>query len=225
VGRGLSLTRCPAPMPGPLRGWLADPSSLLDRLDFTGAGGLQQSEACARGFLRVQVALSFVLDLQARPFIRIDSLEVGSFELAIGGGLRREQRRVRPPDFWFGISNGFGGSTGAYGSPKGRCLAFVQHRADFALRRIARAAGKRHRTQDDADGQKFWRERFQAGAMRPRACLFARILKTKRSARDRHANDFRLVAATMNGKFESTSNNYDESNLNRPHSAPPTRDP
>jgi hypothetical protein len=26
-----------------------------------------------------------------------------------------------------------------------------------------------------------------------------------------------LIAATMNGKFESTSNNYDESNLNRPH--------
>jgi hypothetical protein len=27
--------------------------------------------------------------------------------------------------------------------------------------------------------------------MRPLACFFARILKTKRSTRDRHANDFR----------------------------------
>jgi hypothetical protein len=45
--------------------------------------------------------------------------------------------------------------------------------------------------------------------------LFATILETKRSARDRHANDFRLNTATMNGKFESNSNNHDESNLNR----------
>ena len=64
--------------------------------------------------------------------------------------------------------------------------------------------------------------------MRPLARFFARILKTKRSTWDRHANDFRLnapsqrtdrmkilrSAATMNGKFESNSNNYDESNLN-----------
>ena len=125
-----------------LRGLLSRRPSLPNRLDFACAGRLQQDEALARGFLRILVALSFVLDLQARPFIRIDGLEVGSFELAIGGGLRREQRQVRPPDFWFGISNWFGVSTGAYGSPEGRCLAFVQHRTDFTLRRIARAAGK-----------------------------------------------------------------------------------
>ena len=113
-----------------------------NRLDFAFAGRLQQSEAIARGFLRIQVALSFVLDLQASPFVRIDGLEVGSFELAIGGGLRRQQREVRPPDFWFGISNWFGVSTGAYGSPDGRRFAFVQRRTDFTLRRIARAAGK-----------------------------------------------------------------------------------
>jgi hypothetical protein len=202
--------------------------SLPDRLDFACAGRLQQSEAIARGFLRVQVALSFVLDLQPGPFIGVDGLEVGSFELAIGGGLWRQQRQVRPPDFWFGISNWFGVSTGAQGSPCGRCLAFVQHRTDFTLRRMARASGKRHRTQNDADGQKFWGERFRAGGIRPLACLFATILKRKRSTWDRHGNDFRSnvpgqrrmrSAATMNGKFESTSNNYDESNLNRLHSA------
>ena len=139
------LTRWPATMLGPvarLRGLLLNWSSLPNRLDFACAGHLQQGEALARGFLRILVALSFVLDLQARPFIRIDGLDVGSFELAIGGGLRRQQRRVRPPDFWFGISNWFGVSTGAYGSPEGRCLAFVQHRTDFTLRRIARASGK-----------------------------------------------------------------------------------
>jgi len=125
-----------------LRGLLSKRSSLPNRLDFACAGRLQQSEALARGFLRIQVALSFVLDLQASPFVRIDGLEVGSFELAIGGGLRRQQREVRPPDFWFGISNWFGVSTGAYGSPDGRRFAFVQRRTDFTLRRIARAAGK-----------------------------------------------------------------------------------
>ena len=62
--------------------------SLPDRLDFAGAGRLQQGEAIARGFLRIQVALALVLNLQAGPFIRIDGLEVGSLELAIGGGLR-----------------------------------------------------------------------------------------------------------------------------------------
>ena len=125
-----------------LRGLLSNPSSLPNWLDFACAGCLQQDEALARGFLRILVALSFVLDLQARPFIGIDGLEVGSFELAIGGGLRRQQCRIWPPDFWFGISNWFGVSTGAYGSPEGRCLAFVQRRTDFTLRRIARASGK-----------------------------------------------------------------------------------
>jgi hypothetical protein len=116
--------------------------SLPNRLDFAGAGRLQQGEAIPRGFLRIQVALSFVLDLQAGPLVRIDGLEIRSFEFAIGGGLRRQQRQVRPTDFGFGISNWFGVSTGADGSPGGRCLALVQRRTDFTLRRIARASGK-----------------------------------------------------------------------------------
>ena len=62
--------------------------SLRNRLDFASAGRLQQGEAVTCGFLGVQIALSFVLNLQASPFIRIDGLEVGSLELAIGGGLR-----------------------------------------------------------------------------------------------------------------------------------------
>ena len=71
-----------------LRGLLSNRSSLPDRLDFACAGRLQQGEALARGFLCILVALSFVLDLQPRPFIRVDGTAVGSFELAIGGGLR-----------------------------------------------------------------------------------------------------------------------------------------
>lgn len=63
---------------------------LRNRLDFASGGRLQQDKAVACGFFRVQIALSFVLNLQASPFIRIDGLEVGSFELAIGGGLRRQ---------------------------------------------------------------------------------------------------------------------------------------
>ena len=116
--------------------------SLRNRLDFASGGRLQQDEAVARGFLRVKVALTFVLNLQAAPFIRVDGLEVGSLELAIGGGLRREQRQLGPPDFRFDISIWFGVSAGAYRSPARRCLAFVQRRTDFTLRRIARASRK-----------------------------------------------------------------------------------
>src|SRR5215218_9277436 len=101
--------------------------ALPHRLDLACAGCLQQREALARGFLGVLEALSFVLDLQAGPFVRIDRLEVGSLELAIGDGLRRKQCQVRPPDFWFGVSVGFGVSAGAYGGADGRRLAFVQH--------------------------------------------------------------------------------------------------
>ena len=105
----------------------------------------------------------------------------------------------------------------------------MQRGADFRLRLVARAAGKRHRIQDDTDDQQFWSKRFQAGGMRPLACLFATIPKTKRSTRDRHGNDFRsnepgrtdescTQRATMNGKFESSSNNQDESDMNRLYS-------
>ena len=72
----------------PLRGLLSRRPSLPNRLDFACAGRLQQDEALARSLLRVLVALPLILDLQAGPFIRIDGLEVGSLELAIGGGLR-----------------------------------------------------------------------------------------------------------------------------------------
>jgi hypothetical protein len=126
----------------PVARLLSNPSSLPSRLDFAAAGCLQQSEALARGLLRIQIALSFVLDLQAGPFVRIDGLEAGSFEFAIGDGLRRQQRQVRPPDFWFGISNWFGVSAGTYGSPDGRRFVFAQRRTDFTLPRIARATGK-----------------------------------------------------------------------------------
>jgi hypothetical protein len=71
-----------------LRWLLSRRSSLPNRLNFACAGRLQQGEALARGLFRILVALPFVLDLQACPFIRIDGLEVGSFELAIRGGLR-----------------------------------------------------------------------------------------------------------------------------------------
>ena len=62
--------------------------SLPNRFDFASGGRLQQRELVACGFLRVKIALPLVLNPQATPFIRIDSLEIGSLELAIGGGLR-----------------------------------------------------------------------------------------------------------------------------------------
>ena len=92
-------------------GMLTGRLPLRNRLDFASGGRLQQDEAVACGFFRVQVALAFVLNLQAGPF-------------------------------GFGISRWFGVSAGAYGSPDGRCLALVQRRSDFTLRRMARASGK-----------------------------------------------------------------------------------
>ena len=71
-----------------LCGLLSNRSSFPNRFDFACAGRLQQGKALAGGCLRIPVALSFVLDLQAGPFVRIHGLEVGSFELAIGGRLR-----------------------------------------------------------------------------------------------------------------------------------------
>ena len=78
---------------------------------------------------------------------------------------------------------------GAYGGTDGGHFAFVQDRTDFTLRRIARATGKQHRAQDDADGQEFWSERFQAVATQPRACKFAGVLRTQRCTNDRHVNN------------------------------------
>jgi hypothetical protein len=117
--------------------FVADTGSISHLLD-----ACQQSEAIARGFLRIQVALSFVLDLQAGPFIRIDSLEIGSLELAIGDGAAATAAPGRQPDFWFGISNWFGVSTGAHGSPGGDALPSCSAGPTSTLRRMARASGK-----------------------------------------------------------------------------------
>ena len=73
---------------------------------------------------------------------------------------------------WFGVS------TDAYRCTDGRRLAFAHGKIDFTLRWIARAAGKRQRTENDADGQKFWSARFQAGGTQPLARFLAGILKT-----------------------------------------------
>ena len=47
---------------------------------------------------------------------------------------------------WFGVS------TDAYRRTDGRRLAFAHGKIDFTLRWIARAAGKRQRAENDADG-------------------------------------------------------------------------
>ena len=172
--------------------WLA----VLDRFDLTEARCLQQDEALARGLLRILITLPFVFDLQAPPFIRIDGLEVGSLELAIGVGLRRQQRRVWPPDVWLDVSYRFRRTAGAWDGANGRRFAFVQGRTEFALRRIARAAGKRQRTKDDADGQKSRNKRSRAGGKRSPAC-FTIIPGKVRRANDGHANDSDLTRALV----------------------------
>src|SRR4029079_10140102 len=104
--------------------------------DFACAGCLQQREALARGFLGVLEALPFVLDLEAGRCVRICRLEVGSLELAIGDGLRREQRQVRPPDFWFGVSVWFGVSAGGGGGGGGGRHALVHSWAGASATRL-----------------------------------------------------------------------------------------
>ncbi len=61
-------------------------------------GSLELAEPLARRLLGLPITLPLVFGFQAGPFVGIDRLEVGPVVLAIGCGLRREQRRIDAVD-------------------------------------------------------------------------------------------------------------------------------
>src|SRR4051794_20154696 len=84
----------------------------LDGLNLATGRLLELAQALARGFLGIAITTALVFKLQAGPFLRIHRRQLGSLELAIGRGLGREQRRIRPVNPGFGSLNGFGISDG-----------------------------------------------------------------------------------------------------------------
>src|SRR3979411_2060226 len=84
-------------------------------LNLASARCLPQPETGAYHLLRICIALPLVVELQARPLIRIHGLEVGSPELAVGRWLRYQQRPVGPTNSQFGVSMGQCGSVGGVG--------------------------------------------------------------------------------------------------------------
>jgi len=108
-------------------------------------GCLEQAKASTRRFLGIPVALQLVFGLQASPFIRIHGLEVVFLVLAIGGWLKREQRRVRPANYRLGISVVFRVPEGAGSKTHGRCLDFMYSRIEIVRPGIARTTSDRHR--------------------------------------------------------------------------------
>jgi hypothetical protein len=209
-------------------------------LNLAPARCLQQQQTVAYLLLRLLVALPLVVELQARPLIRIHRLEFGPPELAVGGWLRYQQRPLGPANSKVRLSLGRSGSLDGVGF-------------DFVLSRILGATGQRHRKRQGEGGQKLWRKRGQCAKtsrVRSRAarCTVTRV----RSTGDRHAHvsqfktrqvgrvcratliaapasrgNKRLApwpnAAIMDEEFEFHFNNYDESNVNRRRADMPHR--
>jgi hypothetical protein len=129
---------------------------MRNRLNLAHARRLEQAQAVARNLLGILVALPLVVDFQASPFIRVHGPNVGSLELAVGCRLRCKQRRVRPVDSQLRISTWFSVSMGTCRSADGSSPDLMLNRIEFAVNRIARAAGDCQRAENDRDGQKLW---------------------------------------------------------------------
>jgi hypothetical protein len=123
---------------------------------------LQLAEALARCPFGILKTLPLVFDLQARPFLRVHRLDVGSLEFAVRSRLRYEKGRVRPASAQFGMVAFFGMHAGTRGQAHGRypdhTLWWVPD-LKVALSRIAGAACDSQRKGDDKDGPKLWRQR------------------------------------------------------------------
>lgn len=74
---------------------------LRNVLDLAQARCLQPAQAVACRLFGILIALPFILGLQARPFVGVHRLDIGSLELAAGCGLGRKQRRIGPADAQF----------------------------------------------------------------------------------------------------------------------------
>jgi hypothetical protein len=151
---------------------------------------LQLAEALARRLFGILITLPLVFNLQVRPFLRVHRLDVGSLEFAVRSRLRYEKGRVRPATGQFGMAAFFGMHTGTRGNANGRDPGHTLWRVPdlkVALTRIAGAACDPHRTDDDKDGPKPWRQRRQAIETQLRLRRFAAIICPMRRPRNRHA--------------------------------------
>jgi len=117
-----------------------------NRLNLAFARHLQLPQTRAGDLLRTLVALPLVIELQARKFVGVHGVAV-SPKLAVGRGLRYQQRAGRPTNSQFRISLGGrgGGRSGRSGS--GLCL-------DLTRARIPGATGNRHRARYDEQRHK-----------------------------------------------------------------------
>jgi hypothetical protein len=124
---------------------------LRHALDLAEARSLQLVEAGPSYHFGIAIALPFILGLQARPFVRIDRLHVGSLELAVGRRLPRQERRGRPVNAQFGMQLRGRMDARMRSHANVRCLDFLLN--EFAVRRFARASGETHRESDGANGR------------------------------------------------------------------------
>ncbi len=117
-----------------MRGWLRS------ALDFAGSGPLQPAQAlsrCGFGFL---ITLPLVLDFQARPFIRVHSLDVGPLELAVGCRLGSKQCRIGASYAQFDMFLCFGVHTSMRNHANRGGADLPLNQTAFMRRRIARAS-------------------------------------------------------------------------------------
>src|SRR5229473_5869045 len=110
-------------------------------LNLASARCLQLPQTLAGDLLCTLIALPLVIEFQAREFVRVHGVAVGSAKLAVGRWLRYQQRAGGPVNSHFRVS------TGGRGSGNGICL-------DLTLGRIAGATGNRHRARYDEERQK-----------------------------------------------------------------------
>ena len=112
-------------------------------LNLAPARCLQQPQTVAYHLLRGLVALPLVVELQARPLIRIHGLQIGCLQLAVGRWLRCEQRALGPVNSQLRVYFGRRGSR----CGGGFCL-------DFTLSGMVGATGDRHCARYGAERQK-----------------------------------------------------------------------
>lgn len=130
--------------------------SLRYALDLTQARRLQLAEPVARRLLGILIALPLVLGLQARPFVRVDRLHIGSLVLAVGRRLRRKQRRIGPANAQFGMLPCLNLDAGMHGCANVRCRDLSRSQTEFTVRGFARASTQPDRKNKDRHGQRFW---------------------------------------------------------------------
>jgi hypothetical protein len=133
-----------------------------------------------------------------------------------------KQCGIGPANTQFGLLPRIGVRTNRRRQANGFCPDLALNR--FAWSRIARASGKPDRKGHHRNGQQYCARQQRAIQPQPRPQEFAAIICTVHRIRHRrsdHSDTWRgrlrpplatksRAAATMDGKFESQSNNYDE---------------